>query len=227
VRLADRPELLNSAGNDVHFLGMSWSGAYEEPAARHASVRDVTAASGAGMVCRRDVWDALGGFAEEFFAYYEDADLSLRSWQRGWAVRYVPEAVVVHRYEFSRNLGKFELLERNRLSMELSVFGARHLAVIAPLAVALELGLLLMAARQGWLGHKLAAYRWLVAHRRWLRARRRAVQGARVRSDAEMAALFATHLQPGNMPGAHAPRSVEALVGAYWRLVRPLLGSPR
>lgn len=227
VRLADRPELLNSAGNDVHFLGMSWSGAYEEPAADHATARDVAAASGAGMVCRREVWDALGGFPEEFFAYYEDADLSLRCWQRGWAVRFVPEAVVVHRYEFSRNLGKFELLERNRLAMVLTVFGPRHLLAVAPLALVLEVGLLLMASRQGWLGHKLDAYRWLLAHRRWLRTRRRAVQASRVRTDAEMAPLFVTHLTPGNMPGAHAPAGIEALVSAYWWIVRPLLGSRR
>jgi GT2 family glycosyltransferase len=183
----------------------------------------VTAASGAAMACRREVWDALGGFAPEFFAYYEDADLSLRCWQRGWRVVYVPAAVVEHRYEFSRNLAKFELLERNRLTIVLTVFGRRHLLAVGPMAVALELGLLAMAARDGWFGHKLRAYRWLWRHRRWLADRRRSVQAARTVDDAAMADRFVTHLAPGNLPGAHAPPLVERLVGAYWRVARRLL----
>ncbi len=223
VRLADRRTDLNCAGNDVHFLGISWSGFYGEPAADHAVRADVTAASGAGMAFRRAVWDTLGGFAEEFFAYYEDADLSLRAWQRGWRVVYVPEAVIVHRYEFSRNLGKFELLERNRLSMVLTVFGRRHLLAIAPLAVALEMGLLVMSLREGWWSHKLDAYRWLFSHRRWLRERRRAIQSARVVDDSAMAPLFVAHLAPGNLPDAHAPAAVERMVEAYWTVARRYL----
>ncbi len=224
VRLADRPELLNSAGNEIHFLGLSWSGSFAEPASAHAERTAVTAASGAGLVCRREVWEDLGGFPPEFFAYYEDADLSLRCWQRGWSVVFVPEAIVAHRYEFSRNPTKFELLEKNRLTMVLTVFGRRHLLAIAPLAAVAEVGLLAMAARDGWFPEKLRAYRWIGAHRAWLRARRRTVQSERVVSDADLAPLFVTHLQPGNLPGGGAPPAADRLTNAYWRLVRPLLG---
>jgi GT2 family glycosyltransferase len=223
VRLADRPDRLNSAGNDIHFLGVSWSGRFDEPAADHDRQEPVTAASGAGMAARREVWDELGGLEEELFAYYEDADLSLRCWQRGWQVIYVPTAVVVHRYEFSRNQVKFRLLERNRLTMVLTEFGPRHLALVAPALAVLEVGMIGYAAADGWLGAKLSAYRWLWTHRRWLRQRRRRLQAARVVPEHELTWLFADHLQPGNLPPPRALVPLDRVLRAYWRLVRRLV----
>ena len=35
MRLADRPELVNSAGNPIHLTGASWSGGFEEPVQAH------------------------------------------------------------------------------------------------------------------------------------------------------------------------------------------------
>jgi len=223
VRLADRPDRLNSAGNDIHFLGVSWSGRFDEPAADHDRQEPVTAASGAGLMARRQVWDALGGLADELFAYYEDADLSLRAWQRGWEVVFVPTAVVVHRYEFSRNPVKFRLLERNRLTMVLTEFGPRHLAVVAPALVVLELGMIAYAATDGWLGAKLGAYGWLWRHRRWLVERRRANQAARTVPERDLTWLFADHLQPGNLPPPQALVPLDRVLRAYWHLVRRLI----
>jgi GT2 family glycosyltransferase len=45
---------------------------------------------------RRDTYEALGGFDEGFFMYWEDADLCLRARQRGWRVHYHPGAAVTH-----------------------------------------------------------------------------------------------------------------------------------
>ncbi|MDP9072304.1 MAG: glycosyltransferase family 2 protein, partial [Actinomycetota bacterium] len=102
VRLGDEPHRLNSGGNEIHFLGFSWAGRFGEEAARFVDERDVLGASGAGMALRRELWGELGGFDARYFAYHEDAELSVRCWQRGLRVVYVPQAVVIHRYEFSR-----------------------------------------------------------------------------------------------------------------------------
>lgn len=52
--------------------------------------------SGAVMMCRREVWEATGGFDPAYFMYYEDIDLCRRARQAGWEVGIVPEAVAVH-----------------------------------------------------------------------------------------------------------------------------------
>jgi N-acetylglucosaminyl-diphospho-decaprenol L-rhamnosyltransferase len=51
---------------------------------------------GAAMLVRRSAFDAVGGFDERFFLYWEDADLCRRLRDRGYAVRYVPAARVAH-----------------------------------------------------------------------------------------------------------------------------------
>jgi GT2 family glycosyltransferase len=57
----------------------------------------VFAAPGAAPVFRRDVFDALGGYEERFFLYYEDVDLAFRAVLAGYHALLVPRARVVHR----------------------------------------------------------------------------------------------------------------------------------
>jgi N-acetylglucosaminyl-diphospho-decaprenol L-rhamnosyltransferase len=52
--------------------------------------------SGASILIRRTVLDALGGMDERFFMYCEDVDLCRRVWDAGYAVRFEPDAVAVH-----------------------------------------------------------------------------------------------------------------------------------
>lgn len=222
IRLADRPDLLNSAGTELTFLGLSWAGHFEEPAADQDLEMLVAAASGAGMACTRAHWEALDGLVDEFFAYFEDAEFSIRTWHCGLSVVYVPGAVITHRYEFSRNPGKFFLLERNRLVTTLTCFEGRHLAVIAPLLAAMEIGLLALAAKDGWLREKLRAHRWLIANRRWIRRRRALVQSQCTETPAAFVDLLSTSLAPGNLRDVHPPRWVEQFVTGYWMIARHL-----
>ena len=223
VRLADAPDTLNSAGNDVHFTGFSWSGCFGEPASAHAHERDAFAASGALMAVRRDVWDALGGFDDNYFAYYEDADLSLRCWQRGLTVRYVPDAVVRHRYEFSRHPSKLFLAERNRLLLVFTCFGGRLLALVAPVLVAVELAMVATAVSQGWGREKVDGWTWLWRNRRAIAARRREVQAARVVGDRALALRFAERLDPGNAPPPAWAKPLDGVLRAYWLVARRFL----
>ena len=62
-----------------------------------AGVRQVDWVSGALMLVRRDTFDALGGFDERFFLYWEDADFCKRAAMAGWSTWYAPVAEVVHR----------------------------------------------------------------------------------------------------------------------------------
>ncbi|HVF14546.1 MAG TPA: glycosyltransferase [Acidimicrobiales bacterium] len=224
VRLADDRDLVNSAGNPVHFLGFSWAGAYGEPAVAHDAEREIASASGTAMAMRRDVWDALGGFVEEYFAYLEDAELSLRCWQRDLRVVYVPTAVVVHRYEFSRNPTKWYLLERNRMVMLLTTYERRTLLLLLPAIVGVEIGMLLVAARAGWLRPKLRGWAWVFRQRRWVGERRCRLQAARVVGDRALAPRLTTRFAAANMGVPAWIRPLDAGLAAYWRITRTILG---
>lgn len=218
IRLSDDRDLLNSGGNDIHFLGFSWSGRFGEPASTMEESVDVFGASGAGMAMRRSLWEQLGGFDETYFAYHEDAELSVRCWQLGLRVVYVPEAIVVHRYQLSRNARKRYLIERNRLILVLTLYQRRTLLVLAPAFLLAELAMLVLSVIEGWWPQKLESWRWLLAHRHHIRRRRKTLQAERVVSDRQLAPRAAAHLAPGNYRLPAAMRPLDWVLATYWRL---------
>ena len=223
LRLYDEPDTLNSAGNPVHYLGLSWAGGLGVAASAYErgqnGPEDVASTTGAATVARADRFAALGGFCEPMFAYCEDTDLSLRCWQRGWRVVLVPDAVVLHRYEFSRNPQKLFLLERNRQLMVLTVYSGRLLAAVLLPFVALELAMLAMAAKDGWAGRKVAGWWWLLRHAGLVRRRRREVQADRVVTDARLVRLLTGDVTPG-VDGLSVPTMLRRVSVAYWALAR-------
>lgn len=226
VRLADAPDLMNSAGNEVHFLGFSWCGGLGRPATEFSQRRDVAAASGAAMALRREAWNELGGFAPEYFAYYEDSELSLRCWQRGWRVVFTPDAIVQHRYEFDRRPTKLYLVERNRLVAMATLFETRTLVLLLPALMAAEGAMFLAAVAGGWSGDKARGWAWCWQHRRWIRDRRARLQAERRLPDSTVAHQLSTRMRIPDRPMTPMLRALDALLAAYWRAVRTFLPRP-
>jgi N-acetylglucosaminyl-diphospho-decaprenol L-rhamnosyltransferase len=63
----------------------------------HAETRSVDQVMGAFCLIRRTLFEALGGFDERFFVYYEDLDLAVRSKVLGWDSVYLASARAFHR----------------------------------------------------------------------------------------------------------------------------------
>lgn len=56
----------------------------------------VFGASGGASIYRTETLRDIGLFDEDFFAYYEDVDVSFRAQLRDWKVLYVPQAIAYH-----------------------------------------------------------------------------------------------------------------------------------
>jgi hypothetical protein len=110
------------------------------------------------------------------------------------------------------------LLERNRLISVVSNYEARTLAVLAPLLVLAELGIIALAAAQGWLPEKLQAYASVWSLRRRVAAHRRRVQALRRVADRELLPFFATELDTPFIPRP-AARLASAATSSYLRLI--------
>lgn len=52
--------------------------------------------AGASLIVRREVFEEIGVFDENFFLYFEEVDLCRRALQKGWKTYYVPTSRVVH-----------------------------------------------------------------------------------------------------------------------------------
>jgi O-antigen biosynthesis protein len=57
---------------------------------------EVDAISGSFMMMRREVYEKVGGFDEQFFMYGEDLDLCYRIQQNGYKVYYYPGTQIIH-----------------------------------------------------------------------------------------------------------------------------------
>ena len=88
------------------------------PADREHSPSEVFGLCGGACAIRREAWQALRGFREDLFMYYEDTDLSWRLRERGWRVLYVREAVARHDHASSSGTGSPMFIQvnvRNRI----------------------------------------------------------------------------------------------------------------
>jgi GT2 family glycosyltransferase len=223
LRLLDRPELLNSAGTEIHVSGIGWAGGYGELAETLGEMRDVAAPSGAAMAMRADTFRELGGFAEELFMYLEDLELGWRTRMAGYRVVVDPAADVLHEYEYGRNPRKNYFLERNRLVFVLSAYSVRLLVLLGPLLVATELGMVALAIKQGWLGDKVAGWGWLARNAGSVGRLRRATQGLRKVRDPELAPYFTAVFDPRMISVPGLLQVANPLVERYWKLVRRAL----
>jgi GT2 family glycosyltransferase len=215
LRLLDRPELLNSAGNEVHVTGVAWAGLYGEPAEAVTELREVAFPTGAAMAIRRELFEELGGFTEELFMYQEDLELGWRARLRGLRIVVNPAADVYHDYEFGRHASKHYLLERNRLVFVLSSYSLRLLLLLSPVLASTELAMLVLAAKEGWARDKLAGWGWLLRHAGWLRRHRRETQRLRRVRDRELARWLSPVVAPGMIPVPALVRAVNPLVASY------------
>ena len=91
--------LLNSAGGGMNFHGLGIQRGLDHPLEElYRRPRKTLFACGGAMAMDAAIFEEVGGFDEEFFAYYEDVDLGWRTWVHGHEVHYVPDAVCYHHH---------------------------------------------------------------------------------------------------------------------------------
>ncbi|MCB0724855.1 MAG: glycosyltransferase family 2 protein [Ignavibacteriae bacterium] len=62
----------------------------------HSTVSKVDWVSGAAMLIKKDVFKEIGGFDENFFLFYEDADLCKRLKDKGYKIVFYPGSYITH-----------------------------------------------------------------------------------------------------------------------------------
>lgn len=96
-----RFEYAGASGGFIDYLGYPFCRGrilqcVERDEGQYDDARDVFWASGAAFCCRAEVFRAMGGFDEDFFAHMEEIDLCWRMQLAGYRVRVVPGSTVYH-----------------------------------------------------------------------------------------------------------------------------------
>jgi GT2 family glycosyltransferase len=135
---------IDSAGGGMNFHGIGLQYGYKDaPAAEYDVPRKTLFACGGAMAMDAELFDAVGGFDNEFFAYYEDVDLGWRTWVMGHEVRYVPTSVCWHHHHGTSKRLPLETVRliqvRNPLLACFKNYDDTNLKRVLPVALALFL----------------------------------------------------------------------------------------
>lgn len=216
ITLLDRPDRINACGNAVTFAGLTVCRGLEAPVASYTQAEDVAAISGAAFAIRRDVLDAIGGFDESFFTYYEDTDLSLRAGVAGWRCRFVPASLVQHEFHFRMSPSKCYWIERNRYAALAHNLRWPTLIALLPALVFSELVVWTYVIGGGpkLVAAKLRSLHWLLTHVGLLREQQQAVQRLRRTTDRELLRSFTSRLTLTQTVPPAIARPIERLVSA-------------
>ncbi|HFD11098.1 MAG TPA: glycosyltransferase, partial [Crenotrichaceae bacterium] len=91
--------LVNNAGSQLDKLGNAQDRGFAMPDQQQFNdVETVSALCGGAMLIRPEVLAGKPVFAKDFFAYYEDTDLSLRIREQGYDLVYCPHSIVHHKH---------------------------------------------------------------------------------------------------------------------------------
>jgi GT2 family glycosyltransferase len=134
---------IDFVGPKVSFHGSADQVDYGSPNVdKHNVTRPILAPCGGAMVIEREIFLEVGGFDEDYFAFFEDTDLGWRLWVLGYRVVLAPEAVVYHHHHGSwghRDLAptKRVMYERNALFTIVKNYEEATLQRILPVALLL------------------------------------------------------------------------------------------
>jgi GT2 family glycosyltransferase len=186
------PGVLDGAGDVYHFTGLPYRGGYGRTM-DPPEEGEVFGPCGALALIRREVFEALGGFDEDYFCYVEDVDLAYRARLAGHQAIQVKDARVSHMgYASSGRRSAFATYHgaRNRFWTFFKNTPAPLLPVLAPVHLGVTLLLWLSAAR--FKQFKLFGLAMKDALKAWprLMEKRRAVQAARTIPALKVAAMF-------------------------------------
>jgi Predicted glycosyltransferases len=220
--LGEEPEVVNTSGNHIHFLGFGYVGGYLGARADvRAEPHEIAFSSGACVLLPAQVLKRVGLLDETLWLYHEDLDLGWRIRLAGFSNLIAPASVCRHFYEFSRARSKWYWLERNRWIVVLKNYRLATLLLLLPALLVADCGLLLMAAKAGWFVAKVRSLAWFLRPSAWryLWRGRRAVARIRRVSDREILRHFTAVI---DFPDFRSPVVVKVVEPA-WKVMLAIL----
>ena len=132
----DRPNVLNTTGvlptRDGSGVDRGWN---QKDEGQFDAATDVFAPTAGAALYRREVFDTVGLFDEDFLAYNEDLDLAWRARRARWEARFAPRSIVYHKYSHSssyQSAWKTYQGERNRIWTLVQNYPMRYVGLAVP-----------------------------------------------------------------------------------------------
>ncbi len=93
---AQNRELVDDAGDEYNLLGWTKKTGENQNSDKYVQVNEIFSSCAGASLYKKSIFDEIGLFDDEFFAYMEDVDLAIRSQIYGYRNLLCPDAVVYH-----------------------------------------------------------------------------------------------------------------------------------
>ncbi len=94
--IKEKNKRLDNAGHFLSPFGLPYELGYEENPDRYQKRMPVFGAKTVGLAVKKDIFELVGGFDEDYIIYGEDTDLTWRIWKAGYKVIFEPDAEGLH-----------------------------------------------------------------------------------------------------------------------------------
>jgi GT2 family glycosyltransferase len=220
VLLHNKPNKINTTGNDVHFLGINYCGDYLKNNSTNEEIKQINYSSGSSVLYVRKALEETGLFDEDLFMYHEDLDLGWRLKLNEYKNFLAPNSITYHKYSFSKESYKFYYLERNRLIVLLKNYNFKTLILISPAMIFFEMGMISYSLFNGFFIKKMKSYfDFLLALPRTI-SKRKKVQKSRKMSDKDIIKSFVARIEFEEVKNPVLDKFANPILELYWKLVR-------
>ena len=96
VLYMDAPNIIQFAGGYLHTLGGAISTYYRSENNFRQSTSSTGYVIGCSLLIKKNVFNLLEGFDEDYYMYGEEGDLCWRAWLYGYYVMYCPDSIIYH-----------------------------------------------------------------------------------------------------------------------------------
>ncbi len=227
ILLYPEKHLVNSSGNEFHYLGIGFCSNYREAAKDiYPDFSETGYVSGAAAFLRTDLLEKAGYWSDKFFLYHEDTEYSLRLKSRGYKIGLAGRAVFYHQYEFLNKPNKFFWIERNRHALKLLFYKWPTLLILFPLEILYNAGLILLAIANGWFSELMKVYSYWLRPANWKiwLADRKIIQKQRTISDRKILSGAAVRVGTADLRLPVIIRAgVNTIFTIYWYLLKILV----
>lgn len=221
-----KEQKINTLGNIVHFLGFGSTSAYREPDREIEGYPEIEGyASGCCFISRKEVFESIGAWNEEYYMYHDDIEYSLKARLADYKIILAPKARVFHKYEFSRSQRMLYYMERNRYLLAFSFYPVFLLILLAPVFIVLNIAMMAYALIGAWFKTWLKVNLYFCNPRNWWKIFKFRASIKRLGGDfnSQIAKTMAGRLEFLEIDNFILRHIANPILNTYWQFVKKII----
>jgi len=219
---------INTLGNVFHYLGFGFTSFYNQPSSRFTETESVQIkgyASGCSILIKKEVFEKIGLFNEEFYMYHDDLEFCWRAKLAGFTILLAPQSLVYHKYEFSRSTKMVYFMERNRYLTLFEYYDWKTIAVFLPMLAIMEFGQLFFALKNNWLDKRFEMYRYFLTGSTWTLIQKARIHLSKIRKikDCDIIKDFESQIKFQEVANPLLDKVANPIMAVYFHLAKKII----